>query len=203
MLFTVEARSCSAVKMWTGHIRMLDSDSHLDSLGPSNTSPQLWKPKILWTFPMSPKGKISPNWEPPSKIVKRALDEFYKQGISSAEYVEEQWGRAEPLDSDEGRENGDGKQTLTLQAVIGAGRVEKIVAQWSWKSWSTGPWLKLFINSFKVVPNFNQWRIHSHIHIWKSTKLRRKWSISACIFCSKWERASIKQREYSDTCSRG
>lgn len=74
---------------------------------PATPSPQLWKPKILWTFPMSPKGKISPSWEPPSKVVKRALNEFYKQGISSAEHVEERWGRAEPLDSDEGRENGD------------------------------------------------------------------------------------------------
>lgn len=74
---------------------------------PATPSPQLWKPKTLWTFPMSPKGRISPSWEPLSKVIKRALDEFYKQGISSAEHVEEQWGRAEPLDSDEGRENGD------------------------------------------------------------------------------------------------
>lgn len=74
------------------------------------------------------RAKISPSWEPLSKVIKRALDEFYKQGIPSAKHVE-QWGRAEPLDSDEGRENGDRGRHWLYRLWWGHG---------GWKRWQHG-----------------------------------------------------------------
>lgn len=94
MLFTVGARSCSVVNMWTGPIITPGGDSHHDSLGPSNTFSSVVKAKD--TVDISNRVKISSSRKLLPKVIVRVLDKFYKQNIPSAEHIEEQWDRQSP-----------------------------------------------------------------------------------------------------------
>lgn len=202
LLLTVEARSYSAIKMWTGHI-VLGKNLVLICSAPATPSSQLWKPKTLWPFPVSPKDKISSSWELVPKLIGRTLDKFSKWGLPSAEHVKAKWKTAEPLYYDEGKEGKDRSRPCISRLWWRQSRWRRLqhgdpegLRVWGWgQSYLT--------NHSELLRNLTNGTAISTCNIWKSTELRLQWNVSAYISCSNPESAPIKQHDYSHTYSRG